>query len=345
MSYKLAKIYFDGSHFIAIPKENFPARKRKGRSTKERQNVCIDDKNNVIPEPKEELSTLTLPSGRVLTEVKWDGKDFVPVMIKPKVNRISKRELFERLFKEFNDLKRKEKREKIIERMLDCFKDRQQTEKYVDDNLHRKTKNAITRKVRLCRKAYFQRNWNYFATFTYSDELHTEESFKEYLRNILKHRVKRKGWKYIGVWERGGKNKRLHFHALMYIPDGTMDGEIVKEEYFDTNSKRLRTIYINTYFKDKIGRCDFEPIFAPVELGSCLGYLLKYIEKSGEKIVYGGKLPTGIISNVLDDDILCPVGIDDRKAVLNDRFLCVTDDGEILGEVNNENIQKMPKWY
>ena len=344
MSYKSAKVYFDGSHYIASPKENFPSRQGVKRR-KEQPTVCIDKDNNVIEEPKEELSKITLPSGRVLTEIEWDGQDFAPTIKKPKVNKVSKRELFEKLYEEYKDLSKKEKREKIIERMLACFKSREQTENFVNENLQRKTKNAVVRKIRLCRKAYLQRDWNYFATFTYDDKLHTEETFREYLRNTLKHRVKRKGWKYIGVWERGGQNKRLHFHALMYIPDGTMDGETIEEKYYDTTSGQMKTAYINTYFRDKIGRCDFEPIFAPIELGSCIGYLIKYIEKSGEKIVYGGKLPTGIMANVLDEDIICPFGIDDRKAVLNDRFLCITDDGEILGEVNEENIQKMPKWY
>ena len=133
MSYYKAKVYFDGGHFIAIPAENFPSRKKKGRPPIEQKNVFLDDNNNVIPEPKEELSEIVLPSGRVLTEVEWNGKDFVPKKIKPKANRISKKELFERLYKEFNELKRKEKREKIIERMLTCFKDREQAEKYVYD--------------------------------------------------------------------------------------------------------------------------------------------------------------------------------------------------------------------
>ena len=30
MPYKASKIYYDGSHYIAVPKENFPS--RKGRS-------------------------------------------------------------------------------------------------------------------------------------------------------------------------------------------------------------------------------------------------------------------------------------------------------------------------
>mgnify|MGYP003302277706 CR=1 FL=1 len=58
------------------------------------------------------------------------------------------------------------------------------------------------------------------------------DDFREKLLNTLKHMVNRKGWKYMGVWERAPKTNRLHFHGLFNIPDGTMPGEIieVKEE-------------------------------------------------------------------------------------------------------------------
>lgn len=38
---------------------------------------------------------------------------------------------------------------------------------------------------------------------------------------------------------------------------------------------------------------------------------MKHIEKLGEKLMYGGDLPTYFVSDVLDEDILCPYG-DDR---------------------------------
>jgi hypothetical protein len=42
----------------------------------------------------------------------------------------------------------------------------------------------------------------------------------------------------MGVWERGGENERLHFHALMMIPDGTMPGELIKVNDFNLITKR-----------------------------------------------------------------------------------------------------------
>ena len=66
------------------------------------------------------------------------------------------------------------------------------------------------------------------------------------------------------------------------------------------------------------------------------------MEKSGERLVYGGKLPTFFKSDILEDDIACPIGIDDRKALLFDNFTCIND-GEIIGEVSKEVIDQMPK--
>ena len=44
---------------------------------------------------------------------------------------------------------------------------------------------------------------------------------------------------------------------------------------------------------------------------------VQHIEKSGERLVYGGKLPTYFRSDVLDEDVICTFGIDDRKILLH----------------------------
>ena len=69
---------------------------------------------------------------------------------------------------------------------------------------------------------------------------------------------------------------------------------------------------------------------------------MKYIEKSGERLIYGGKLPTYFVSDIMDEDIHCPCGIDDRKAVLADDVTCIKN-GEVMGKVSKEVIAKMPK--
>lgn len=103
--------------------------------------------------------------------------------------------------------------------MKDDFKDKAELNAFVDKHTERMNTNAIKRKVRLMRKLRLQ-DWNFFVTFTYSNELHTEETFRKKLSNTLKHLVARNGWKYVGVWERGEDTNRLHFHGIFYIPDG-----------------------------------------------------------------------------------------------------------------------------
>ena len=225
--------------------------------------------------------------------------------------------------------------------MKETIPDEEQRQEFVERNSERKKINAIRRKVRLSKKANLQ-TWNFFCTFTYSDEKHTEESFRKSLRNTFKHLVNRKGWKHIGVWERGGDTNRLHFHGIFYIPPNVMVGEIIETKDYSTKDNRMQTASQNTYFLERYGRNDFQKLILPHEVGDSLKYLMKYIEKSGERLVYGGKLPTYFESDVLDEDIIVPYGIDERKAVLADNFLCMVE-GEIMGRVSPDVIEKMPK--
>ena len=295
MSYRAAKISFDGSHYIATPKENFPQGHKRRRAT-------------IPPTPKE----------------------------------VEQKERFDAAYMESQKLPRKERKAYMRKAMEDAIPDKEQRKEYVERNNERKKTNAIRRKVRLSKKVNLQREWNFFCTFTFSDSLHTEESFRKSLRNTLKHLVARKGWKHIGVWERGGETGRLHFHGIFYIPPDGMVGEIVETKDYNTNEHKMKTAHQNTYFLERYGRNDFEPLGTADEVRRSLGYLMKYIEKSGERLIYGGDLPTYFVSDVADEDVICPYGIDDRKAVLADDFLCMVD-GEIIGKVSKEVIAQMPK--
>ena len=295
MPYKAAKISFDGSHYIATPKENFPQGHKRRRAT------------------------------RPLTDKETE-----------------KKAQFEAAYKESQQLPRKERKAFMRKAMEEAIPDKEQRKEYVERNNERKKTNAIRRKVRLSKKVNLQREWSYFCTFTFSDEKHTEESFRKSLRNTLKHLVNRKGWKHIGVWERGGENGRLAFPRYLLYSAGRMVGEIVETTDYNTKDHRMQTAHQNTYFLERYGRNDFQPLGSPEEVQHSLGYLMKYIEKSGERLIYGGKLPTYFESDVADEDILAPYGIDDRKAILADDFTCMMD-GEVIGKVSPEVIAKMPK--
>ena len=110
----------------------------------------------------------------------------------------------------------------------------------------------------------------------------------------------------MGVWERAPKTNRLHFHGLFNIPDGTMPGEIIEVKDYDTKAYKMQTSYQNTYFNERFGRSDFKEI-NPYEyrLGNAISYLIKYLEKSNEKIVYSKNLPMYFVSDILEEDIIC----------------------------------------
>ena len=71
-------------------------------------------------------------------------------------------------------------------------------------------------------------------------------------------------------------------------------------------------------------------------------YLLKYIEKSGEKLVYGGDLLTYFKSDIMDEDAAWSIGVDDRKKLLFDNFNC-WDEGCLIGKVSPETTSELPK--
>ena len=290
MNYPKAKVYFDGSHYIANPHEEHPERRRK---------------------PKTENPEAT-----------------------------EKKEQFEKAYKDNSDKKKKERNATVLDEMKRHFDTEEQAEEYVAQNLERKQRNLISKRMRLWRKVNLQR-WDYFATFTYDSKKQDEVTFRRSLSNCLKHLSSRKDWKYVGVWERGSKTERLHFHALLYIPDSTMVGELTTARDFSYDTHGMQTVFLNTFFGERYGRTAFAPI-VPQEIGSTVGYLTKYMEKTGERIVYSKNLPQYFVSDILESDVICRCGIEDRKLLLGDNFTCITD-GEIIGQVSPEIIEKMPK--
>ena len=145
----------------------------------------------------------------------------------------------------------------------------------------------------------------------------------------------------MGVWERGGETNRLHFHALVKVPEGQLNGMLVSKTDFNFKTKHLKRTTQHTYFNEKFGRTDFEPVIEnDMAYYAAVEYILKYVEKSGEKLVYSRKLPMYVISDINSDDVLCRVGIEGRKLVLYDKFGC-GDEGEYLGAMSEDTRKRM----
>ena len=288
MAHEKAKIYFDGSHYIAIPRgEGKPPGKGSYR----------------------------------------EGDDEM-------------RTAFEKAYKGAKGKRRKEKITEIVAELKPQFESEELAAEYVRAEMERIHRNLIVRRTRLTRKINLGA-WNYFCTFTYDDQKHTEDSFKVKLRDCFKKMCHRKGWIYIGVWERSPNSNRLHFHGLFNIPTNSMVGELMEHRDYSTKTHRMQTTLQNSYFTERFGRNDFESINKQ-ELPNATAYLMKYIEKSGERIVYSKNTPTYFVSDILDEDVVCTIGQEDRKLLLFDNFICF-DDGVYVGEVSPEVIKLMPK--
>lgn len=148
----------------------------------------------------------------------------------------------------------------------------------------------------------------------------------------------------MGAWERGELGQRLHFHALTYIPENGMPGVLEEHEDYSTKRHKREKSIQNSYFNERFGRSDFSVITTRQQVADSIKYMLKYITKNDEKIVYSRGMKTYFVSGVLDEDILCRMGDEEHgfKYILADDFTCISE-GEIMGKVSSEVIEKMPK--
>ena len=348
MSYGETKVYFDGSHYIAIPHTERPTKKRPKPIEETITVIQENDEgsaNGNLTEPSVSLEQ-TDNNFEVLTNENLEEKTQIETKNSEKLSKntkkMTKKEYFNELYMKFIDLPKRKRREKIIDEMRKYFPKLEYCENFVDVNLERKQRNLICRRVRMCRKANLA-GFNYFCTFTYDDKKHTEHTFKKKLKTAFRHLCERRKWKYMGVWERAPKTNRLHFHGLFYIPNNSIPGTLNTIKDYDTISHKMQTSIQSSYFNERFGRSDFKEIDEQERrLGNALAYLMKYIEKTGEKIVYSKGLPQYFISDIMDDDIVCTIGQEDKKLLLFDDFNC-WDEGVLMGKVSPETIEQMRK--
>ena len=119
-------------------------------------------------------------------------------------------------------------------------------------------------------------------------------------------------------------------------------GKVERYDDYSVRLKRVQTTYQNSYFNEKFGRSDFELIDDKSKLGDAMAYLMKYIEKTGERIVYSKGLYQYFISDIMDEDIISTIGMEDKKLLLYDDFKC-WDEGCLIGNVSEEAIKQMRK--
>ncbi|MBR4419065.1 MAG: hypothetical protein IKT33_03610 [Clostridia bacterium] len=292
MDYIKTKIYFDGSHYIGIPKVAQYWKKRKHKSKQ------TTNENE--------------------TEVK-------------------------QLLSERTNETKQEKTERIVKVINQNIKNIEHSQAVVKKVIEKDRRNRIVRYTRLIRKVNLQQ-WTHFCTFTYDSNKLNEEEFREKFLNCLRHLSNRKGWKYIGVFERSPELQRLHFHGIFVIPE--MVGEIIETKDYSTKNHQMQIAHQNTFFLERFGRNDFKVIENNFHSQQAVRYMLKYIRKTGEKVIYSKHLQTYFVTDILADDVVCTIGQENRKILLFDDFQCWDlETGTLFGTVNKELIDRLPKAF
>ena len=119
------------------------------------------------------------------------------------------------------------------------------------------------------------------------------------------------------------------YHAREYDRKGRLQYEST------SHAKTLQ----NSYFSERFGRNDCQRLGTKKEIELSKNYLMKYIGKSGERLVYSRNVPTYIRTDISEDDLALPMDAENQKYLLFDDFHCYKD-GEDLGKICNETIER-----
>lgn len=246
-------------------------------------------------------------------------------------------EEFKRYYRQTVGMRWKRRRKYVTDMMRPYFDDEDDLQYFISRKMHNAYRASMARLNR-CKRRVALHGLDWFCTFTYDGNKMTEEQFSKKLLNTLRHFASRKGWKYMGAWERGEKG-RLHFHALLNIPEGTMSGEVQKRREYDPVRKKMVTCNINTFFEKTFGRNTFDKLSSiAMRYSKTAEYIVKYLEKDGGKLICSRGLDTFIETEVDSEDIICPLHpdelYDDRKYILFDDFKVWDRNGEYLGAFN-----------
>lgn len=188
--------------------------------------------------------------------------------------------------------------------ILKLYPDFINVDEFIEKKIKAKRHNLAVRKKRFRRKANMN-IWNYFVTFTYDNEKQSSDSFRNKLRKCLSNLHTRRGWRYMGVFETSPETGRLHFHGLLYVPNGELIGSITEKADYSTAQHKIQTRNENSFFEKAFGRNDFTELSKmQLKYGHTIDYIVKYIGKTNEKICYSRGIPTEIYKALTDDEII-----------------------------------------
>lgn len=323
---ELCKVRFDGHHHLVAPYKNTSSIDTGALIFFSKEDFGIDENTKLKDLFVNEWAELNFRHNKgrkkenEFLKKLHDELKKLYILIISKDNKITNEKMMDELYECITcDVEMIERYKIDYERENEWLKD------YITKFVRKERENLKGRKGRFKRKA-LNNDWNYFVTFTYDDKKHDEESFVKTLKTKLQNLHKRYDWLYMGCFERS-KTERLHFHGLIFVPQGNMRGNIREEIYYDTNSHKQAVSYINDDFEEKLGRNDFKPITkTDLTFTHALDYILKYIGKSDNKIVYSRGIKDDYFALVdFEENVICRVSENSPYYVLGDENVIKLD--------------------
>ena len=323
---RIYKVYNDGGAFIGIRKTESNSAPRRKPAQEELIAVKYDSENEgnaVAIVHDEDYENMIDP---VLCGNECENARITTLT-----------EEFKRFYRQTVGMRWKKRRKYVTDKMRSYFDHEDDLQYFISHKMHNAYRASMVRLNR-CKRRVALHGLDWFCTFTYDDKKMAEEEFAKKLLNTLRHFASRKGWKYMGAWERGEKG-RLHFHALLNIPEGTMSGEVQKRKEYDPVRKRVVTCNINTFFEKTFGRNTFDKLSSiAMRYSRTAEYIVKYLEKDGGRLICSRGLDTFIETQIDEEDIITALHpdelYDDRKYILFDDFKVWGRNGEYLGTFN-----------
>lgn len=313
------KVYNDGGAFIGIRKvESSSAPRRK---PVQEESIVVDDGVELMHDEDYENMIDPVLCGN-------EGEN---------VRVTTLTEEFKRFYRQTVGMRWKKRRKYVTDMLRPYFDNEDGLQYFIGRKMHNAFRASMARLNR-CKRRVALHGLDWFCTFTYDDKKMTEEQFAKKLLNTLRHFASRKGWKYMGAWERGEKG-RLHFHALLNIPEGAMSGTIEKHREYDPVRRKMVTCNINTFFEKTFGRNTFDKLSSlAMRCSKTAEYIVKYLEKDGGRLICSRGLDTFIETQIDEEDIITALHpdepYDDRKYILFDDFKVWGRNDEYLGTFN-----------
>lgn len=190
--YLFGKLTNDGGfNHVFFKEQRQPYRKKNHKPIEEKVDVPISS----LAEAKKKSVTAT-KNEPISSEGKPLEKEFAEgELAQEKENKIVKmtlRELFDFYYEAYEKEKWKARWSKMMNHFREYIPGEERRREFLRENFKRKRHNEKARKLRMDRKMSVN-GFNYFVTFTYSDEKMTEAQFIKKLKAYLRNNVNRYG--------------------------------------------------------------------------------------------------------------------------------------------------------